>query len=190
MIATSHILPTLGRGSYQLSATRRIAFGLALAIAVSLANADSPHVGSPKRVSERVLQLVNAARTHGRRCGYETFRAVAPVRLSGTLESAARDHVHDMAAHNFFEHTGSDGSSPTERLARTGYRWRLTGENIAYGPTSPEEVVRGWLASPGHCENIMEPRFTEMGVAYAVGSTRGNPVYWDQTFAVPRKSKL
>jgi uncharacterized protein YkwD len=92
-----------------------------------------------------------------------------------------------MAAHNFFEHADSNGSTPTLRLAHTGYRWRLTGENIAYGPTSPEELVSGWLASPGHCENIMEPPFTEMGLAYASGSTRLRPtIYWVQTLAAPR----
>jgi len=165
---------------------RALAAGLALTFVVSLASADSEIPGPARYVSARVLQLVNAARTHGRRCGGEVFPAVAPVRLSSTLERAAREHVRDMASHNFFEHEGSDGSSPTQRLARTGYRWRLTGENIAYGPTSADEVVSGWLASPGHCENIMEPRFTEMGIAFAVGWTRGNPVYWDQTFAVPR----
>jgi uncharacterized protein YkwD len=168
---------------------RALAMGLALALAASLASADSASPGPARRVSARVLKLVNAARTHGRRCGHEYFPAVKPVRLSSTLERAAREHVRDMADHDFFEHEGSDGSSPTERLARTGYRWRLTGENIAYGPTSAEEVVSGWLGSPGHCENIMEPRFTEMGVAFAIGWTRGNPVYWDQTFAVPRVTR-
>ena len=49
-------------------------------------------------------------------------------------------------------------------MRRAGYESRLTGENIAYGPVSAEEVVAGWLASPGHCENIMEPRFRDIGM--------------------------
>jgi uncharacterized protein YkwD len=163
-----------------------LAAGLAAALLLAAPNADSLGLGDPKRVSARVLELVNEARAHARRCGSERYSAVPPVRLSATLARAARAHARDMATHNFFEHTGSDGSTPTARLARTGYRWRLTGENIAYGPTSPEEVVSGWLASPGHCENIMEPRFTEMGLAYASGVTRLRPIYWVQTLATPR----
>ncbi len=91
-----------------------------------------------------------------------------------------------MARNDYFEHTGLDGSVPKERLARLGYSSRLTGENIAYAPESAEEVVSGWLASPGHCANIMEPRFREMGIAVAVGRKRG-AIYWVQDLAEPRR---
>jgi uncharacterized protein YkwD len=68
-----------------------------------------------------------------------------------------------------------------------GYKEKLVGENIAYGPESVEEVVRGWLDSPEHCENIMDPRFAEMGIASAAG--RSGPrrgLYWVQLLAAPR----
>jgi uncharacterized protein YkwD len=164
-----------------------IAIGLLCALVISAPHARPLRLNDAERVSERVLQLVNKARSHSRRCGTETLPAVNPVKLSAALAQTARAHARDMATHNFFEHTGSDGSTPTARLARIGYRWLLTGENIAYGPTSAEEVISGWLASPGHCENIMETRFTEMGIGYAFGSTRSKPMYWAQDFAVPRK---
>ena len=68
-------------------------------------------------------------------------------------------------------------------------REKLVGENIAYGPSSPDEVVRGWLDSVGHCENIMDPRFVEMGIAYAVGhapqGNAGRGLYWVQVLADP-----
>ena len=70
-------------------------------------------------------------------------------------------------------------ASPGIACVGTGYRPRLTGENIAFGPESVEEVVAGWLASPGHCANIMDPRFREMGVAVALGRKRGH-FYWVQ----------
>jgi len=62
------------------------------------------------------------------------------------------------------------GSAPLE------YQEKLVGENIAYGPKTADEVVQGWLDSPGHCANIMDPRFAEMGIAYAAGraSKRGS----------------
>jgi uncharacterized protein YkwD len=86
-----------------------------------------------------------------------------------------------MMKRKFFEHTGSDGSQPKDRVKRAGYQSRLTGENIALGPESAEEVVAGWLASPGHCENIMDARFQDIGVGIASGRKRGQ-IYWVQTF--------
>jgi uncharacterized protein YkwD len=136
-----------------------------------------------------VLQLVNRARSNSRRCGDERFAATVPLAASSLLNRAAREHATDMARNNYFEHTGMDGSAPKERLARLGYRSLLTGENIAYGPVSAEEVVKGWLNSPGHCANIMEPRFREIGIAFAVGRKRG-AIYWVQDFAVPIRSGL
>jgi uncharacterized protein YkwD len=67
-----------------------------------------------------------------------------------------------------------------------GYREKLVGENIAYGPESTEEVMRGWLDSPGHCENIMDPRFAEMGIAFAPGHASKRGLYWVQVLAAPR----
>ena len=60
------------------------------------------------------------------------------------------------------------------------------GENIAAGATSAEEVMEGWLASPGHCENIMSPRFSEMGIAWVVDPKSASGVYWAQTFGTRR----
>jgi len=101
------------------------------------------------------------------------------------LNDAAGEHARDMVRNNYFEHQGSDGSQPKDRIQRAGYRHRLAGENIALGPESAEEVVAGWLASPGHCANIMEPRFQDTGVGLASGSRRGQ-IYWVQTFGMPR----
>ncbi|HEV7609893.1 MAG TPA: CAP domain-containing protein [Steroidobacteraceae bacterium] len=139
---------------------------------------------SPAVVSARVVELINAARSSGRRCGSERFGAVAPLSVSQKLNEAATDHARDMARKKFFEHRGSDGSEPRDRVLRTGYRSRLTGENIAYGPESAEEVVAGWLASPGHCENIMDSRFHDTGIGLATGRKRGQ-IYWVQTFGAP-----
>ena len=90
-----------------------------------------------------------------------------------------------MARRRFFEHRGSDGSEPRDRVRRAGYASRLTGENIALGPESAEEAVAGWLDSPGHCANIMEPRLHDIGVGVAVGKKRGQ-IYWVQEFGAPR----
>ncbi len=78
-----------------------------------------------------------------------------------------------MAQRKYFEHRGSDGSQPKDRVRRAGYQSRLTGENIAYGPELAREVVAGWLANPGHCANIMDSRFEDIGVGLATGRKRG-----------------
>ena len=136
-------------------------------------------------VRERVVKLVNAARSRGRTCGSERFAAAPTLHVSPLLNDAATDHARDMARNDFFEHRGSDGSQPRDRVLRAGYKSRLTGENIALGPESAEEVVAGWLNSPGHCANIMEPRFQDIGFAVTSGKRRGQ-IYWVQTFAAPR----
>jgi uncharacterized protein YkwD len=138
------------------------------------------------RVRERVLVLANEARSRPRRCGVRQFDAVPPLALESHLTSAALVQARDMAKHNMLEHTGSDGSTPDQRVTRAGYKWRTTGENIASGPTTPEEVMAGWLASPGHCENLMSPRFKEMGIAWVVDPKSASGVYWAQTFGTRR----
>lgn len=134
-------------------------------------------------VIARVVALVNTARSQGRRCGNETFPPVAPLASAGPLEAAALAHARDMAARDYFAHRGRDGSEPRDRVRAAGYASRLTGENIAFGPESAEEVVAGWLASPGHCANLMDGRFRHTGVGFATGGKPG--IYWVQTFGAP-----
>jgi uncharacterized protein YkwD len=135
-------------------------------------------------VRERVIDLVNAARARDRRCGSERFRAAPPLSVSRPLNDAALHHARDMARRNYFDHRARDGSEPKQRILRAGYKPRLSGENIAFGPESAEEVVAGWLDSPGHCANIMEPSFRHIGVGLATGKKRGR-IYWVQTFGAP-----
>jgi len=134
---------------------------------------------------EQVLELVNEARSKGRRCGTVRYGVAPPLKASRPLNEAAARHAADMARKNYFEHRGSDGSQPKDRVLRAGYKSRLTGENIALGPESAREVVDGWLASPGHCENIMDPRFQDIGIGIATGRGRGK-IYWVQNFGTPR----
>ena len=141
---------------------------------------------SDAQIRARVVALVNDARSSSRRCGRERFAAAPSLAVSQQLNDAAASHARDMARKKFFEHRGSNGSQPKDRVLRAGYQSRLTGENIAYGPESAEEVVAGWLASPGHCANIMDPRFQDIGVGLAVGRKRSQ-IYWVQDFGLPRR---
>jgi uncharacterized protein YkwD len=138
-------------------------------------------------VALRVLDEVNAVRARGTRCGGRSMGAARPLQLSATLGTAAAEHAVDMAQHDYFEHVDLGGRSPADRVRAIGYRYTLIGENIAYGPASADEVVSGWLHSPDHCENIMDPRFAEMGLAYAPGQGSRRGLYWDQELAAPAK---
>ena len=150
----------------------------------------SPYrVPAPNQASAsavRAVQLVNEARAHGARCGKRSFAPAPPVKLSDALAGVALGHAADMASHGYFEHEDLVGRSPADRVRAVGYREKLVGENIAYGPQSTEEVVQGWLDSPDHCENIMDPRFAEMGIAYAAGRTAKRGLYWVQLLVAPR----
>lgn len=139
-------------------------------------------------VQKQVLELVNQARARGHLCGRERFGPALPVGISDQLYRAARGHARDMAKRSYFEHEGSDGSSPRDRVERAGYKFHLTGENIAFGPQTAAEVVSGWLDSAGHCANIMNPHFRDMGVAVVQGNKRGH-FYWVQEFGAPRAAR-
>jgi uncharacterized protein YkwD len=142
-----------------------------------------PGPGDAAPVNRRALELVNEARSRPRRCAGQSFPAAAKLRLHPLLERAAMAHAQDMAERGELRHEGHDGSSPAQRLARSGYRWRIVGENVAAGPPDIETAIAGWLGSPGHCANLMHPGFTEMGVGYAVNPRSQLLIYWTQDFA-------
>jgi uncharacterized protein YkwD len=134
-----------------------------------------------------ILDAVNAARAVPRNCGERAFGAAPPVAWNDALGAAALAHSRDMAAHRHFGHQGTDGSMVASRATRAGYAWRLIGENIAAGQPSAREAVEGWIESPGHCANLMNPAFTEMGAGYEISRAKlPGFVYWTQVFAVRR----
>ncbi len=138
------------------------------------------------QTAERMLALVNQARSEPRRCGDKAFDAAAALSWDKSLEAAAAGHANDMASEDYFSHKARDGSTPAQRVSRAGYHWRLTGENIAAGQLTPESAMAGWLKSPGHCANLMNPGYTEMGVAFAVNARSAMGAYWVQEFGTPR----
>lgn len=131
-----------------------------------------------------VLALTNARRAAGADCGsMGSYGPAAPLSFDAALREAARVHSTWMGESGHFSHESPDGpigDDLPERVESTGYdRWELIGENIAAGPTTAEEVVNGWMGSDGHCSNIMEPDFEDLGVGLAV--VRGT-WFWTQDF--------
>ena len=128
--------------------------------------------------SATYLDAINAARAQAHDCGDTSFPAAPPLQWNAKLAAAAQEHSDDMARNNLTGHEGSDGSTPKERIEKQGYQWRSLGENVAAGQPDTRTVVKDWLNSPGHCENIMNPKFTEMGMALSENNTTGYLQYW------------
>ena len=141
---------------------------------------------APKaEVARALLRATNAARAEARRCGSTFMAAVPRLRWNGRLARAARSHSRDMARNNFFDHAGSDGLKAWDRAVAAGYVYRTVGENIAAGYPDAGAVQAGWLASPGHCENIMRPEFTQIGVGCTRRSGTDYGTYWTVVFGRP-----
>ena len=137
-------------------------------------------------VGHRILQLINQARATPQRCGNQMFAIAPPVRWNDMLAESSQRHSEDMAQYNFFDHFNPrDGTHSWDRVERAGYKYLTTGENIAAGYPTAEAAVEGWLKSPGHCANLMNPEFTDMGAALAV-NRRSRRTYWTQEFGTPR----
>lgn len=138
--------------------------------------------------ASELLSRVNARRTAGAHCGSAgTFAPTVVLAWNDPLTQASLVHSDDMVAGNFFSHTGSDGSNAGQRATAAGYVWRAWGENIAAGQPSVASVVDAWMASPGHCANIMNATFRDIGVACVSGGA-GNTyrTYWTMTLGTAR----
>lgn len=136
---------------------------------------------------KRMLTLVNTAREAGAVCGSDTMPAQPALAWNCLLDAAALGHSDSMATNDFHAHTSPvDGSTAGDRIRATGYTPRTWGENIAAGYADEDRVMEGWLASSGHCTNLLNAGYTEMGAGFSenAGSTYG--IYWTQNFGAPR----
>jgi uncharacterized protein YkwD len=132
-----------------------------------------------------MLAAVNTARATGRNCGTTPYPAVPALSWNTKLAQAAAGHSHDMATNNYFSHTSLDGRTFDQRIVATGYAYSTLGENIYGGPGSIDSAMAGWLASPGHCANIMNANFRELGAACALNAASTYGTYWTQDFGAP-----
>jgi uncharacterized protein YkwD len=183
LIATSYCQAVLNPAFTEIGLYER-GGGAWIVVATPLA---LPSDKDAQRISARVLELVNQARAHSRKCGRQLYPKTAPLKFSPVLARAALAHAKDMSAHKFFDHRGSDRSMPADRVTRAGYTWVAVGENIAEGAADAETVVRGWLDSPGHCVNIMGAQYSEMGLAYFTDDAHKGDIYWVQVFGTARQ---
>jgi uncharacterized protein YkwD len=129
-----------------------------------------------------ILELVNQERAQGANCGSEgSFGPAAPLAMNPALRCAARRHSEDMEKRDFFDHTNPSGEKPWDRMDNAGYDWTQAGENIAWGNSTASATMDQWMTSDGHCANIMNPDFEEIGVGYYPGGSNFDHL-WTQVF--------
>lgn len=122
-----------------------------------------------------ILRLVNQERVS---------RGIDPVSWSETLEAQATQYACEMIQYDFFDHHNPfTGSSLGDRAEEFDYAYWIIGENLAAGQDTPTEAFAGWMESPCHRENVLNPAFTELGVGVRVGGSFG--LYWVQEFGRP-----
>ena len=128
--------------------------------------------------AEEALRRINAARAAGRQCGRRYMPPAAPLQWDPQLHSAAAVHSLDMARRNYLEHRSPDGRGVRDRVPAGRARWKMVGENLAGGDRSIGGAMQTWMESRDHCENVMEPAFTDVAVACTAQPGTEWGTYW------------
>lgn len=129
----------------------------------------APGAGGQQRL---VAQMVDAVNAHRR-----SVRCPALVWMEG-VGRAAQTHSDDMARRGYFDHRSPEGRGPADRLRAQGVAFRSMAENIAQHPGTAREVLAGWLASPGHRQNLERCSYTHHGIGVRDG-------FWTHVFITP-----
>jgi len=124
-----------------------------------------------------LIQLINQERQS---------RDIGTLSQQSQLTAAARVHSEDMACNDFVSHTGSDGSLPWDRARAQGYNYSAIAENIFAGSSSAQSIFNGWMNSPGHRDNMLNPTYTEIGIGYQYWADSTYRAYTTAVFAKPR----
>ncbi len=118
---------------------------------------------------------------------YRAQKGLKPLRLNPKLSDAAMKHSLDLAKSDRISHYGSDGSDSWDRVTRTGYRARVTAENVGTGQASIGEVFRGWQNSRDHNTNLLLPDAEEMGIAMVHNPKTQFKTFWTLVVSAPAR---
>ena len=118
--------------------------------------------------ASQVVALVNAERAK---------YGLSALKVDSRVQQAAQVRAKETV--QSFSHTRPNGSSFSTALTEAGVSYTRSGENIAYGQSTPQQVVQAWMNSSGHRANILNENFTTIGVGYTVS---GGTAYWAQLF--------
>jgi len=155
----------------------RSGIATALCLGVLASAARSEGVCPADLEPQQLLQAVNAVRAQARVCGARSWPAVPALQWDERLASSAQLFAQELAQRDSLSHEGKAARSLRERLRASAYSARMAGENLAAGLETLQDTVDQWLSSPGHCENLMQADFADMGLACASGPGRYQ-TYW------------
>lgn len=123
---------------------------------------------------QQVVDLVNKERAAA---------GLQALKVNTKLAAVAEKKAEDLRDKNYFDHQSPTYGSPFDMMKQFGISYTSAGENIAKGQKTPEEVMNGWMNSPGHRANILNSSYTEIGVGYVTDSN--GTTYWVQHFIRP-----
>ncbi len=127
-------------------------------------------------VEGQVIALINAERV---------AQGLAAYSVDSRLTAAARVQGTDMACNHFTSHTGSDGSTASDRVARQGYTWSWIGENYYAAHGGAQTAYDWWMNSTPHRNNLLSPNYTQFGVGYVYDADSDYGGYFVVVFAKP-----
>ncbi len=114
--------------------------------------------------------------------------SVGTLTINPKLVAAAQAKADDMAKNGYFAHTSPDGKTSWSWFQQAGYAFSYAGENLAVNFADSEDVEQAWMDSPTHRANILNGKFTEIGIATAEGEYKGRKTtFVVQMFGTPRK---
>ncbi len=106
--------------------------------------------------------------------GQRSSNGQASLQINQRLNSAAQAKANDMIARNYWSHNTPDGQEPWVFFENAGYSYQKAGENLAYGFTTSNDTVTGWMNSPSHRANMLDGAFSEVGFGFANGNSYNN----------------
>ena len=169
-----------------LVASGKLDAGTAAILANAASSVTPPPVTAapPSSTAPPVVNSAVSIECAGLANAHRVAAGLAPLTVNGSLNSAAEGHSAYQASITTMTHDGAGGVNAGTRMTNAGYVWRTWGENVAYGQADCAAVIAAWMASAGHRANILNPAFTDIGIAVAIGSNGYK--YWTMDLAAPR----
>lgn len=178
------------QNGYRPSSLESTAFGVMLVLILltfAMANVQSILLVTSNWFTATIIPATLVTMTNDAR---ETG-GLGDLNRSTRLDAAAQKKADDMASEGYFAHDSPTGETPWQWFSEVGYEYAYAGENLAVHFTESEDVVKAWMDSPGHRANIMNGKYTEIGIGTAKGTYKGSPtVFVVQMFGTPAVPKV
>lgn len=147
-----------------------IVAGILIFTTLNVFKASAQNPNGDNQFQQEFLYRINSVRQKGCNCGVKWMPPVGALTWNNQLQKSAYGHAKDMEKGNYFSHTSKDGRTMQTRIVNAGYDYNgfqsfFIGENIAFGQQSIAQVMDEWFKSEGHCHNLMNPNFKEIGVS-------------------------